>query len=108
MNPNDELGGGLDLSSQLSALAQRLGVRADPQGKLDADHFVAAIEKHYADIARLRDLCAERVTFIETKERELAVREARVQAREQKVYGVEKLHTLEGKSSPLFNYFRSN
>lgn len=105
MELNAELGGGLDLASQLADLASRLGIKANPQGKIDTDRFVAAIERHYEDISKLRDLCAVKIDEIEKKQQELISRERLVNEREQKVYGVERLKSLDGRSANLFQYF---
>lgn len=102
---NTELGAGIDLASQLATLAQRLGVTANPQGNIDADRFIAAIERHYNDITRLRDLCASKVEEIERKQQELTMRERTLMDREQKVYGVERLKTFDNRATNLFGYF---
>lgn len=102
---NTDLSGGLDLTSTLATLAQRLGVKPTPNGKIDHDRFVAAIERHYEDITRLRDLCSQRVQEIERKQAELIARENALMDREQKVYGVERLKSFDHRATNLFGYF---
>lgn len=100
-----ELGAGIDLSTALASLAERLGVTPNPQGNVDADRFIAAIDRHYNDLTRLRDLCASKVQEIERKQRELTRREEVLLDREQKVYGVERLKSLDNRATNLFGYF---
>ena len=102
---NTELGAGIDLTNALSQLAQRLGVSPNPQGSIDADRFIAAIERHYNDITRLRDLCASKVDEIERKQSELIARERALLDREQRVYGVERLKSFNNRATNLFDYF---
>ena len=102
---NTELGAGIDLSTALASLAQRLGVKPNPQGSIDADRFIAAIERHYNDITRLRDLCAIKVEEIERKQNELASRERALIDREHKVYGVERLKSFDNRATNLMSYF---
>lgn len=105
MNNTSELSGGIDLAFTLNDLAQRLGVQPNPQGNVDADRFIAAIERHYNDITRLRDLCANKVDEIERKQAELIARERALMDREQKVYGVERLKSFDHRATNLFGYF---
>lgn len=106
MNINDELGV-KSLSEDIAFIASRLGIDpVTPEGNIDHDRFVRAIEKHYADLEGVHSALQTRAAELRDKAISVAKREASVTKREASIDAVERLVTLKGKVSK-FSFFRS-